>query len=330
MELVNSASIDAMLKPHAVPSVARSTFQFVSTLALYVAGWIAMLWLLKISYWLVLLASLPTAGFLVRLFIIQHDCGHGSFFRSRRANEIVGGILGILTVTPYRAWRRRHAAHHASTGNLDDDRSLGSFTIFTVDEYRALSRWHRVWYRIYRNPFLLFFITAPIHFAILQRFPQTTPATWRAERRSVHWTNLAVAILFTTLVLLVGWKRLLLLQLPITIITSAAGMWLFFVQHQFEKAYWARQEEWSYHAASLYGSTFYDLPSVMHWFTGNIGFHQVHHLNSRIPNYRLKECLEKHEILNEAPRLKFFESLRCGAFALWDEKRRMMVSFREA
>jgi omega-6 fatty acid desaturase (delta-12 desaturase) len=320
-----------MLKPYAMSERARSIFQLVNSFALYFAGWLLTLWLVDISYPLALLASIPTAGFLVRLFIIFHDCGHGSFFRSRRANSIVGATIGVLTLTPYRAWRRRHAAHHANTGNLDDERNLGAINTLTVTEYRALSRGQRIMYRIYRNPLVLFGIGSVLHIAVIQRIPQKVPRSIRnTERRSILWTNLSILICMVVASYLVGWRHFLMVQIPITWISAAIGMWLFFVQHQFENTYFQHGGEWNYHAASLYGSSHYDLPRVLHWFTGNIGFHHIHHLNSRIPNYRLKKCLDENALLDEAPRLGLLSSLRCASLALWDEQKQILVRFKDA
>lgn len=329
-EGVSSISFEALDK-FAVPSVARSIFQLANSAVGFVLGWVAMLWLLDVSYWLTLLVAIPTVGFLVRLFIIFHDCGHGSFFRSRRANGITGAILGVLFLTPYDAWRRRHAAHHGSTGDLDGDRSLGSFRTMTVDEYRRSTRGQRLFYRVYRSPLVLFCFGALFHFVIGQRFPQRVPPSFRKiERRSVLWTDVGIITAIVALVSLVGWQRFLLVQIPLTAISSATGMWLFFVQHQFENAYWQRKTDWDFHSAALFGSSHYDLPQLLHWFTGNIGFHHVHHLNSRIPNYRLQECLRNNSALDVAPRLKLMESFRCASLALWDEERGQMVSFRTA
>ena len=316
----------------AVPSIRRSVFQLVTTSGGYIAGWMTMLWLTDINYWLVLALSIPVAGLLVRLFIIFHDCGHGSFFRSRRANAITGRTLGVLTLTPYDAWRRRHAAHHAGTGNLDGDRSLGTFQTWTVEEFHSRRWYQRLFYRCYRHPLVLFGFGAVFYFAIAQRFPQNVPGSHqKAERRSVLGTDLAIGAVVLAMSLLVGWRRFLLVQTPLIIITSVVGMWLFFVQHQFHDAYWERQASWRFHSAALYGSSFYDLPRFLHWFTGNIGFHHIHHINSRIPNYRLPECMEESgRLLALAPRLTLTGSFRCARLALWDESRRLLVSFKDA
>jgi len=328
MTVINEDASFASLSVFAHPNRARSVVQLSTTLFAYAAGWSAMLWLLRVHYVLVLLLAVPVAGFLVRLFIIFHDCGHGSFFRSRRANAWVGGFLGVLTLTPYDAWRRRHAAHHADTGNLESDRSLGSFWLLTAGEYRALGRWDRFRYRVYRHPLVLFGLGAMFHIIIVQRFPERVPPSLRRrEWGSVLVTNAGIALLAAAMIALVGWRSFLLVQLPITAVSAAIGIWLFFVQHHFVDAYWKRPPEWSYHAAALHGSTHYDLPRILQWFTGNIGFHHVHHLNSRIPNYRLEECLTRVPRLGEATKLSLRESFRCMSLALWDESRSALIPF---
>jgi omega-6 fatty acid desaturase (delta-12 desaturase) len=327
--VVNFASLEAM-KSYCIPSAARSTFQLVNSLAAYIAGWFLMLWLVDINYGIALIAAIPVSGFLVRLFIIFHDCGHGSFFRSRRANAIVGSIIGVLTFTPYDGWRRRHAQHHANTGKLVDDRSVGTILTLTVKEYQALTPWRRFLYRVYRHPLIQFGAGAIFHIVIGQRFPQQVPLSWRhIERRSVFWTDFFIVAGSVAVALLVGWRQFLLVQLPIMAVSAIVGNWLFFVQHNFENAYWQDVRDWDYHEASLFGSSHYDLPVVLRWFTGNIGFHHVHHLNSRIPNYRLKECLDENPDLQTAPRFGFWISLRCAVLALWDEDRGVLVRFRD-
>jgi len=334
MSAIQTSTVDAAtfspLGKFASPSLARSLGQLITALALHAAGWLLMLWLLRVSYILVLLVAIPVSGILVRLFIIFHDCGHGSFFRSRVANAFVGGLIGVLTLTPYDAWRRRHAVHHADTGNLDSDRSLGSFWLLTAGEYEALGPWARLGYRLYRHPIVLFGLGALYHFVVAQRFPQRVPPSLRRrEWRSVMATNVGIVVVVTAAIALVGWRSFLLVQLPLTVLSGAMGIWLFFVQHQFAHAYWKRSPDWAFHAAALHGSTHYDLPRILHWFTGNIGFHHVHHLNSRIPNYHLEECLEHVPRLQDAPRLSLRESFRCASLALWDENRSLLIPFSD-
>jgi len=321
------ASLDEALRLHADPDLLRSCWQFLSNLFLFVAGWWATYELVPYSYALAIVVAVPTAGMMVRLFIIQHDCGHGSFFRSRRWNTAAGSLISVLTLTPYIAWKRQHAIHHATSGNLDR-RGLGAISTLTVDEYQGLSWQRKLGYRIYRNPVVMFGIGAVLYFAVIQRAPSTLPRSWRSERRNILATNVVIAVVYATVAFLLGWRRVLLVQVPITWIASTAGVWLFFVQHQFENASWARDAQWDYRTASLAGSSYYKLGPLLQWFTGNIGLHHVHHLNSRVPNYRLEHCLD-HPLLKLAPQLGLMESLSCARLALWDEQRRTLIPFRD-
>jgi len=280
---------------------------------------------LDVSYLLTLLLAIPAAFMTVRLFIVQHDCGHGSFFPWRQANDGVGFVLGIFTLTPYAYWRRVHALHHATSGNLDR-RGFGDIVTLTVREYLARGRWGRLSYRLYRNPLVLLVVGPAFQFFLRHRLP-TIPLRWRREWASVLWTNLGLAGLILLMVKWVGFGRFLEVQLPISWIAGSIGVWLFYVQHQFEEAYWEREGEWSFEAAGLHGSSYYDLPSFLHWCTGNIGFHHVHHLCSRIPNYRLKDCCAATSEVAAAPRVTLGESLRCLRLKLWDEQRGRLVGF---
>ena len=252
-----------LLAPYTKSSYGKAIFQLVSTVLLFAAGWLAMLWSLDVSYWLTLALAIPTSGLLIRLFIFQHDCGHGSFFSSRRANDSVGFFLGVLMLTPFHYWQRTHAIHHASSGDLDR-RSFGDIETLTVKEYMALSKFHRFCYRVYRNLFVLLTIGPAFQFLIKHRLPLDIPRTWTREWKSVIWTN--VAIVATVLVAwqLIGLKQFLMVQLPITLLSGAIGMWLFYVQHQFEDTYWEYHEEWDFHRAGIEGSSLYDLPAVLH------------------------------------------------------------------
>lgn len=316
-----------VLAPYKKPDTRRALLQVLDTAIPFVALWGLMLASLEVSYALTLLLAVPTAGLLVRLFIIQHDCGHGSFFRSQRANHVLGFILGVVTLTPYRYWRRTHAIHHATSGNLDR-RELGDVRTLTVDEYRAGGRWYRLGYRLYRHPLVLLVLGPAWQFLIKHRLPFDAPRAWRAEWASVLWTNLALAAVVVTLSMTVGVVPFLLVWAPIFVLSGTAGVWLFYVQHQFEDTYWERQEEWDFHLAGIEGSSFYDLPAVAHWFTGNIGYHHVHHLSSKIPNYRLRQCMAEVPDLQHVTRLTFLESLACLRLTLWDEERGQLVGFR--
>ncbi|MDX1644468.1 MAG: fatty acid desaturase [Thermoanaerobaculia bacterium] len=315
-----------LLAPYAEADDAKAWIQLLTTTTLFVGTWLAMLWSLQISYWLTLGLAIPAAGLQIRLFIFQHDCGHGSFFRSSRWNDTVGGLIGILMLTPYRYWRRTHAIHHASSGDLDR-RDFGDVETLTVKEYLALPRHRRIAYRLYRNPLILFVLGPIYQFVLKHRLPLDIPRNWRRERRSVAKTNLALLGLLLVAWPTIGIDSLLLVQLPITLLSGSVGMWLFYVQHQFEDTYWRHNPEWSFHRAGLQGSSFYDLPAVLHWFTGNIGFHHVHHLASRIPNYRLKQCFRNVPELGQVTRLTILGSLRCARLHLWNEAEKRLVGF---
>jgi len=317
---------NALLRPYRSPVLARSLFQLISTVLLFAAGLTLMLWSLDLSYALTLALAVPTAGLLVRLFIIQHDCGHGSFFDSRRANDLVGSAIGVVMLTPYHYWRKTHAIHHATHGDLDR-RDFGDIMTLTVAEYRALSRSGRIGYRFYRNLFVMLVLGPIYQFGIKHRFPFDAPRSWRREWASVLWTNLGIAAVLIAAGLTIGVGSLALVYLPVMLIASAAGIWLFYVQHQFEDSYWTENERWSFHKAGTQGSSFYDLPRVLHWFTGNIGYHHIHHLASQIPNYRLPRCYAENPELQEVTRLTLLESLRCARLKLWDEAQGKLVGF---
>ncbi|HRC85702.1 MAG TPA: fatty acid desaturase [Thermoanaerobaculia bacterium] len=317
-----------LLRPYQGPDRARSLWQLGNTAALFVGLWALMYKSLSVSYWLTLLLAVPAAFMLVRLFIIQHDCGHGSFFRSRKAADAVGFVLGVVTLVPYSYWRRSHAIHHATSGNLDH-REFGDIDTLTVREYQALPKGRRLAYRLYRHPVVLFLIGPVYQFVFKHRLPLDAPRTWRREWWSIAWTNLALAAAVALLWATLGLKSFLLVHAPIILISGSAGVWLFYVQHQFVETYWDPDHEWSFFRAALEGSSYYDLPAVLHWFTGNIGYHHIHHLSSRIPNYRLARCQREIPQLSLASKITLFESLRTARLKLWDEAQRKMVSFRE-
>ena len=310
------------------PNHTRSTFELVITACSFVALWFLTWAALGLGYWASLLVAVPAAGFLVRLFMIQHDCGHGSFFRHRAANDWVGRVIGAVTLTPYDVWRSSHAVHHASQGNLER-RGIGDITTLTVQEYLALPRWRRFGYRLYRNPVVMFVLGPAYLFILQQRLPIGSPrGGWQAWFSAMA-TNAAIALIIVALMWLVGVQPFLLVHLPIALLASSIGVWLFYVQHQFEDTFWAENSGWTKPEAALHGSSHYDLPGVLRWFTANIGVHHVHHLCSRIPYYRLPQVLRNHPELKGVGRLTLLQSFSCVRLVLWDESRRRLISFRE-
>jgi len=309
-----------------VSSARRALWQLINSVIPYVLLWIGMVYALAVSYWLMLPIAILASGFLVRIFIIFHDCGHESFFRTRRANHLTGAVTGLLTLTPYLHWRWHHALHHRTAGNLDT-RGVGDIWTLTVEEYLESSRWKRLGYRLARNPLILFIVVPFFIFILAQRLHSGIAPP--RERRSVHLTNLAIALAALSVSALIGLKAFLLIQLTVSTIAGGAGIWLFYVQHQFEGAYWQRANKWTYTAAALEGSSFYKLPRILQWFSGNIGFHHVHHLSPRIPNYNLQRCHEANSLslFRRITPITLLASLKSLTFRLWDETRQMYVGF---
>lgn len=310
------------------PSDGRSIAEIVVTALPLAALWASMWASLHVGYWLCLLLSIPAAGFLVRLFMIQHDCSHGAFFSRRKANAWVGRVIGIFTLTPHDFWQRTHGMHHAGSGNLDH-RGIGDVHTMTVAEYQKLDWRGRLAYRFYRHPAVLFGIGPAYLFILQHRLPLGMMRKGWQPWLSTMATNLGIAALAGGLIWLTGLGPFLLVHIPITVVAASIGVWLFYVQHQFEHTSWEPDANWSHPEASLHGSSHYDLPGVLRWFTANIGVHHVHHLSSRIPYYRLPEVLRDHPELAGVGRLKLLESLRCVRLVLWDESRKRLVSFRE-
>lgn len=316
-------SLREILSRYQHPSRTRSVWQLVNSLVPYAVLWLLMFLSLRVSYLLTLALAVLAAGFMVRIFIIFHDCGHGSFFESRKANDITGVITGILTFTPYGRWKHDHAIHHATAGDLDR-RGTGDVQTLTVQEYLDMPWWKRAGYRIVRHPLVMFTIGSTFVFAIFQRF--YLPGTAPRERNSVLWTDLALAVMVAGLIYLMGWRAYLLIQIPVMVIGTSVGVWLFYVQHNFEGTYWERHKDWDFFKAGLTGSSFYKLPLILQWFTGNIGFHHIHHLNPRIPNYFLPKAHRENPTFHVRP-LTLLSSLRCLPLRLWDEKNKRMVGF---
>jgi omega-6 fatty acid desaturase (delta-12 desaturase) len=284
---------------------------------------------LEVSYWLTIPLAIIGGLFGMRVFIIFHDCGHGSFFKSNRANNIVGIITGIIVFTPYYAWRHSHAVHHASSGDLDR-RGAGDIWTLTYDEYKLLPLWKRIAYRIYRNPFFMFVIGPVIDFAVLQRLPTVNVSERAREKNSVVYTNLALLAIVIVMSLTIGLDKYLLVQLPILAAASSFGVWLFYVQHQYENVYWERHKDWDYATAALYGSSFVTMPRIIQWFTGNIGFHHIHHLSPRIPNYRLEECHYNNPMFHVVETMTLRQTLKSLRVRLWDEDHHKMIGYHRS
>jgi omega-6 fatty acid desaturase (delta-12 desaturase) len=317
----------AVLAPYARPDLGRSMLDIVTSVVTYLGLLVAMYFLLDVSYWLVLAVSVPAAGFLVRTYIVFHDCAHGSFLPWSKANEWLGATCGLLVFTPFQRWRRQHAVHHASSGDLDR-RGVGDVLTLTVAEYEALPRHRRLGYRLLRNPIVMFGL-GPIWAMILA--PRFVSRGERSRiRRSVWRTNLALAAVIGLSCWLLGWESFLLVELPSALLAGSIGVWLFYVQHQFEDAYWQSSDSWSYDEAALKGSSYLRLPRVLQFFTGNIGLHHVHHLSTRIPNYNLQQAHDAYPVFRQVPRLSLWDGMKCLKLKLWDEERRRLVTFRQA
>ena len=310
------------------PSTARSLFELGVTIGPFVALWALAWWSLSVSYWLTLVISVANGAFLLRLFTIQHDCGHGSFFKNRTASDWTGRALGVLTLTPYDVWRHSHSIHHSASGNLSH-RGIGDINTLTVDEYNERNAFGRLIYRLYRNPIVLFGLGPGYLFLVQNRLPlgfMNQARFWI----SAMGTNAAILFALGVIIYFGGLMPLLLIFLPSTLLAATAGMWLFYVQHQFEDAHWEEEDDWQLHDAALHGSSHYIMPAPLQWLSGNIGIHHVHHLYSRIPFYRLPEVLNDHQELAESNRMTIRESLASARLHLWDVRQKRLLSFAEA
>ena len=321
------AEVQRMIEPYRHPSTPKALWQLANTLIPYFGLWALMIYTLKISYWLTLPIAILAGGFLIRIFIIFHDCGHQSFFPSRKANRIVGFFLGLFALTPSENWWRSHAIHHATNGNLDK-RGMGDVETLTVDEYQNSSLFKKISYRIFRFPPIMFGLGPFFIFVIGHRFPTLKlgkKAVW-----NVMLTNLALAVITLVMSLLIGFWPFVTIQLTVMWIAGILGIWLFYVEHQFENMYWVHNDEWNYVTSALYGASYYQLPKILQWFSGNIGFHNIHHLSPRIPNYNLEKCCkELPEFKQYANILTLRSSLNTLGLALWDEKNKKLIRFRD-
>jgi acyl-lipid omega-6 desaturase (Delta-12 desaturase) len=324
-EVANPSWIKIVSKYNS-PDPLKSWVQFSLNLVLYFLGWFLMYESLSLSYWITLGLSIPVAGILVRLFIIFHDCGHGSFFRSKKLRNSMGIFIGILTFTPYYSWSYSHSIHHETAGNLDK-RGTGDVWTMTVDEYQTSSLWRKIVYRFYRNPVTMFGIGPLFVFLIGNRF--TKKWTDKRGRLGIYITNVGLLLFAFSMSMLIGVKAFLLIQFPIIYVAGIMGFWLFYIQHQFDPSYWTRTETWEYKRVALQGSSFYKLPRILQYFTGNIGFHHIHHLSPLIPNYNLSRCHRENSLFSGIIPLRFWSSFRALKFRLWNEKTHEMISFRK-
>lgn len=300
--------------------------QIFNTLIPLAALWVAAYASLSISFWLSLPFAIAASGFVVRTFILFHDCCHQSFFKSRRANDILGTLTGVLTLVPYQQWKHSHSVHHATSSNLDK-RGVGDIWILTVDEYLASNVWRRMAYRIYRNPLVMFGLGPVFVFLIQYRFNRK--AARRKERINTYVTNVSIVALYALLIWAIGWQAFVLVQGPVFFVSGLLGIWLFYVQHQFEDSYFEKEDEWSYVKAAVDGSSYYKLPKPLQWITGNIGFHHVHHLSPKVPNYNLEKAHDAVLPLQKATTITVGASFKALRFRLWDERKKAFVGFRE-
>lgn len=321
------SSLKKNVAPYEEIDTKASIGQLFNTLVPLIVLWYAAYLSLSVSYWLTIPIAIIASGFVVRTFIIFHDCCHGSFFKSRKANKVLGTITGVLTLCPYEQWKNTHAIHHATSSNLDK-RGIGDMWVLTVEEYGAASFWQRLYYRVYRNPIVMFGLGPIAIFLISYRFNRKDAR--RKEKISNYITNISIVVLYALLCWAIGWQAFLLVQAPIFMVSGMLGIWLFYVQHQFEETYYEHDEEWSYINAAVEGSSYYKLPKVLQWITGNIGFHHVHHLSPKVPNYNLEKAHEAAPPLQKATTITLKTSLKSIRFRLWDEEKKVFVTFREA
>jgi omega-6 fatty acid desaturase (delta-12 desaturase) len=318
-----------ILGPYRGMDLRSSLTQIVTSAVPFLVFWYASYQALSVGYWLTLLLAVPTAAFVTRLFMIQHDCGHGSFFRSRKVADFVGFWIGVVTLTPYRYWRKTHAYHHSHSGDLDF-RGLGDVDTYTVSEYYRKPFWGRLRYRLYRNPLVLLGLGGLFVFGLKHRYPWDIPRRWKREWASVWKTNAALLAILVVSSLTIGVKALLLVHLPVLLFTGTVGVWIFYVQHQFEDTYWQEHADWSYFESGLQGCSHLMLSKPLQWITASIGIHHVHHLSAHIPNYRLQQCMDENVELQHVTKITIWDGIKALRLSLWHEDSRRLVSFREA
>lgn len=322
----SQVSWQSIISKYNKPQMTRSVWQLINSLAPYFLLWILMVQTLKISFWLTLPLMFLAAGFLIRIFIIFHDCGHGSFFRSKKLNFYIGSACGILAFTPYHRWTDSHRIHHQTVGNLDK-RGHGDVWTLTLDEYLALSPFKRFSYRFFRHPAVLLGIGGLAIFIVGHRF--TNRHMSKKQRLNVYATNMIMLAAAAIASYFIGWQAFLLIQLPVMVFASVGGIYLFYLQHQYDEVYWCRNKDWDYQQMAMHGSSFFKLPGVLRWFTGNIGFHHIHHLGPTIPNYNLPKCHEENNIFQEVKPITFFQSFRSLGIRFWDEANQRAIGLRE-
>jgi acyl-lipid omega-6 desaturase (Delta-12 desaturase) len=329
MDSEKRVQLRAAVIPFETSETAKAVLQLFTSLGLYIVVIALMYRSLSCSYFLTLALAPIAGGLLIRTFIVQHDCGHGAFFHSQRANDLTGAILGLFTLAPYQNWRRQHAQHHSNWNNLDRRESGADIysACLTVEEYRALTVGRKFSYRLVRHPLVAHLIIPPLVFLLLYRFAFDTPRDWIRERRSVYLTNLCVAAAYVAMGYFFGFGEVLMVQLPVFVVTTVIGVWLFSVQHRFDCAHWLRQSDWNFQDAAMKGTSYLKLPALLQWFTGNIGFHHIHHLSPRVPNYRLQACHNANAILSEDPPLTLSRALGAVNLTLWDEADKRLVRF---
>jgi acyl-lipid omega-6 desaturase (Delta-12 desaturase) len=317
-------AISKNIEKYQVPSLGRSFWQIANSLVPYIGLWVLIVYSLSVSYWLTAFLIILAAGFLVRLFIIFHDCGHGSYFKSVKTNKSVGMFFGILAFTPYDKWHNQHMKHHGTVGNLDK-RGVGDVWTMTKEEYKSSSKFEKFKYRIYRNPFIMFGVGSIYVFLIQNRLTQK--GMTRKEKLNIYFTNAVLLLIFVMMSLAIGFGTFVIIQLSILYIAAISGLWLFYLQHQYEDVTWFRNKDWNYRKVALEGSSFVKFPKLLQWFSGNIGFHHIHHLNARIPNYYLNKCYRENTIFKEVKPVTFIMSLKSLKLRLWDEQIQKMVTF---